>query len=149
MRFPKSSNWMIFELLITLPKLSLFRRLKFVLTYINHFQHTETKNGVIIWFLHRFMTCERSTKKSKKRIIEFNGWLCRTFLPLEHEQKINEHIEISTHTKFTVVARQFGAFVVSRLLILTLYFIPPARISNPFSGECRFSNKLVQLHYRP
>ena len=45
---PKSLNSMIFELLITFPKLGLFRRLDFILTSINHFQQTETKNGVII-----------------------------------------------------------------------------------------------------
>ena len=47
-RSPKSLNSMIFELLITLPKLSLFRRLKFILTSINHLQYTETKNRLII-----------------------------------------------------------------------------------------------------
>ena len=44
-RPPKSLDSMIFELLINFPKLSLFRRLDFILKYINHLQQTETKMG--------------------------------------------------------------------------------------------------------
>ena len=47
-RSPKSLNSMIFRHLINFPKLSLFRRLKFILTFINRLQQTETKNRVII-----------------------------------------------------------------------------------------------------
>ena len=40
--------------------------------------------------------------------------------------------EESSFTKFTVCLRMFGAFGASRLLILTLEFMPPACIWNPF-----------------
>ena len=56
-RSTKSLNSIIFELLITFPKLSLFRCLNFILTYINGLKNTEMENGVIILFLHRVMTC--------------------------------------------------------------------------------------------
>ena len=46
-RLPKFLNSIIFEILINFPKLSLVRRLNFILTFINHLQQTETKSGVI------------------------------------------------------------------------------------------------------
>ena len=45
---PKSLNSVIFELLISLPKVNIFQRLKFILTSINHLQQTETNNVMIL-----------------------------------------------------------------------------------------------------
>ena len=56
-RSTESLSSMIFEIFINFPKLSIFQRLKLILTYIKHLQQTETKNGVIMLFLHRVITC--------------------------------------------------------------------------------------------
>ena len=78
-------------------------------------------------------------QKSKNEIIESNDCLCGTFISLEHEQQSNDHGEMFIYNIYSECASVW-IFGASRLLILNLDFIPPARIWNSFPCEWRFSN---------